>query len=69
MMMPALSQADFDAAMATDDAGLGDLQSDEKCTGGTPEGAPAKQTFDQSFKSTSCSDGARRSRLHARKRG
>ena len=37
MMMPALSQADFDAAMATDDAGLGDLQSDEKFTGGSPE--------------------------------
>jgi hypothetical protein len=37
MMMPALSQADFDAAMAADDAGLGDLQSDEKFTGGSPE--------------------------------
>ena len=36
MMMPAISMADMDAAMA-DDAGLGDLQSDEKFTGGSPE--------------------------------
>ena len=36
MMMPAISMADMDAAMA-DDASLGDLQSDEKFTGGSPE--------------------------------
>ena len=35
MMMPSLSMADMEAAMA-DDASLGDLQSDEKFTGGTP---------------------------------
>ncbi len=37
MMMPAISMADMEAAMAADDAGLGDLQSDEKFTGGSPE--------------------------------
>ncbi len=37
MMMPVISQADMEAAMATHDAGLGDLQSDEKFTGGSPE--------------------------------
>jgi len=37
MMMPAISMADMEAAMGADDAGLGDLQSDEKFTGGSPE--------------------------------
>ena len=37
MMMPAISMADMEAAMAADDAGLGDLQSDEKFTGGSRE--------------------------------
>jgi len=37
MMMPAISMADLEAAMAADDPGLGDLQSDEKFTGGSPE--------------------------------
>jgi hypothetical protein len=37
MMMPAISMADMEAAMAADDAGLGDLQSDERFTGGTPK--------------------------------
>ena len=37
MMMPAISMADMEAAMADDSAGLGDLQSDEKFAGGSPE--------------------------------
>ena len=37
MMMPAISMADMEAAVADDDAGLGDLQSDEKFTGGSRE--------------------------------
>ncbi len=36
MMMPAISMADMEAAMTTDSPGLGDLQSDERFTGGTP---------------------------------
>lgn len=36
MSMPAISMADMEAAMTTDSPGLGDLQSDERFTGGTP---------------------------------